>query len=399
MTERFLTYGSACQDCGFNNQRIDLEEAARLARAVNRTLVVRNFACSPHSPCPWSNASSDGVIAALGGVTKWRSLCDVQPVLICDKDRKLESAGVRFIDARLFVDPAYFAQLSLPFMWNDAFHRKHAGGAASSWVMIQRRTSLSDAELKAPVWHASHLHKLSTLNILAPGVAPRHMWPERAVLQYAPWLHHTSQEIITAVQKRHGVRDFACAHCRLGDWGAHNGLEGKFQPEAYARKMATLLKPSQLPMSTSHSMAGVPGKSARSISLLSARLIPRLPWTLPPPPPAPRSQPVFYLATQRKDVATVVPALERYFEVETSQSVLAARRIAQAGVVPQPSEDIFSCVDQLVCIASTVFVGTPGSSVTAYVRLSRKSGKNRFGEDLSLSTTKFFTVKQNTQQK
>ena len=49
---RYVTYGSACQDCGFNNQRVDLEEAARLAKAHNRTLVVRNFVCSPHSPCP-----------------------------------------------------------------------------------------------------------------------------------------------------------------------------------------------------------------------------------------------------------------------------------------------------------------------------------------------------------
>ena len=36
MVEKFLTYGSACQDCGFNNQRVDLEQATQFALATKR---------------------------------------------------------------------------------------------------------------------------------------------------------------------------------------------------------------------------------------------------------------------------------------------------------------------------------------------------------------------------
>ena len=113
---RYLTYGSACQDCGFNNQRMDLEEAARLARATNRTLVVRNFVCSPHSPCPRSNASGDGVIPAFGGVSAWRAACQTSKAMVCDKghvkndDGTPWGSGVFFVAARQFVDPTYAAQ-------------------------------------------------------------------------------------------------------------------------------------------------------------------------------------------------------------------------------------------------------------------------------------------------
>ena len=61
--ERYLTYGSACMDCGYNNQRIDLEHAIQLAAWSNRTLVVRDIVCSPHSPCP-RTTNADPVVYA-----------------------------------------------------------------------------------------------------------------------------------------------------------------------------------------------------------------------------------------------------------------------------------------------------------------------------------------------
>jgi len=152
MPRRFLTYGSACQDCGFNNQRIDLEAAAQLALASDRILVVRNFACSPHARCPTSNASSDGVIAALGGVAAWRAICSVPGKVVCDKNgvRKDDGTrwgtGVHFQPARLFVDPAYFTRvLRLKYLWTDDFHAQHAAllRDPASWVMVQRPGMLS----------------------------------------------------------------------------------------------------------------------------------------------------------------------------------------------------------------------------------------------------------------
>ena len=85
--KRFLTYGSACQDCGFNNQENDLEFAIVLAQHSRRTLVVRNVVCSPHhSACPPSPAQPDGAIQAFGGPEKWRASCVIPGLLQCDKD-------------------------------------------------------------------------------------------------------------------------------------------------------------------------------------------------------------------------------------------------------------------------------------------------------------------------
>ena len=376
---RFLTYGSACQDCGFNNQRVDLEEAARLALAANRTLVVRNFVCSPHSPCPSSNASTDGVIAALGGVTAWRAKCNSGPPIICDKGQVKKDdgtpwgAGVRFLDARLFVDPDYFTRaLRVPFLWTDEFHERHPelvqDGAADSWVMIQRMQRLSKAEHDAPVWHVAHLHKGSTNEYFAPNVPHRSRWPPRVGLRYAPWLHHVTHQLVATMRERHGVRDFACVHCRLGDWGVHNGLsDADFQPKEYAKRLAQDLrrKAPKLPASARYKKAAAkPHAESRSTRFL--RLLRAV--SSPPPPP---SLPVVYLATPRKNMPLVVPSLRRLFEVETFESVQTARRIAEAGAIGEPTEDIFSCIEQLVCLRSAVFVGTPASTVTQYVHAAR----------------------------
>ena len=53
------------------------------------------------------------------------------------------------------------------------------------------------------------------------------------------------------------------------------------------------------------------------------------------------------------------------------------------------TEDLFSIVEQLVCVAATRFVGTPGSTWSAYVHRERANrGANR-GQ--SLSTTQFIS--------
>ena len=410
---RFLTYGSACQDCGFNNQRLDLEEAARLALASNRTLVVRNFVCSPHSPCPSSNASTDGVIAALGGVTNWRAKCASGPPIVCDKgqvkkdDGTRWGAGVRFLDARLFVDPAYFTRaLRVPYMWTDEFHERYPelvqDGAADSWVLIQRKQHLSQAEHDAPVWHVAHFHKGNTVEYLAPNVPRRASWPPRVGLRYAPWLHHVTHQLVTTIRGRHGVRDFACVHCRLGDWGVHNGLsEGDFQPHEYAKRLARDLhqKAPKLPSSGRHKKVAAK-KHSESRSTRFLRLLRAVP--APPPPPS-RGMAVIYLATPRKNMPVVVPSLSRYFEVETFESVQTARRIAETGAISVPTEDIFSCIEQLVCLRSSVFVGTPASTVTQYVHAARaavrlKANATRkpppyLASDLLLPPTAFFKSK------
>ena len=369
-SRRFLTYGSACQDCGFNNQRIDLEEAARIALATNRTLVVRNFLCSPHSPCPSSNATSDGVIAALGGVTAWRKKCNSHPSFVCDKgevkkdDGTPWGSGVHFLDARLFVDPAYFWKRKLPFLWSDEFHSMHSElvqpGAADSWVMVQRKLPLSKAERKAPVWHVAHLHKGSSTSSFANGVPKKERWPPRIGLRYAPWLHHVAHKLAATMRERHGVRDFACVHCRLGDWGVSMGLsDADFRPKLYAIHLSHMISRAA-PTLPSSGLAPAPRTS------LITRLLRLLRAPQPPPP-----RPLIYLATQRKSMHVILPSLHLVGEVESLESVQTARRVAEAGVISEPTEDIFACIEQLVCLRSSVFVGTPGSTMTQYVHTSR----------------------------
>lgn len=345
MAEKFLTYGSACQDCGFNNQRIDLEQAVRLAIATKRTLVVRNFACSVHAPCPTSNASSDGVIAALGGVAAWRAACRLNECDVGGKKKEGPSrwgSGVHFMPAQLFVDPGYFRDLGVPFLWQDDFHARHSQllDEPSSWVMLLRKKNLplSSAERQAPVWHISHLHKIGTLASIAKNLPQPKQWPKVGPLRYAPWLQRIAQRMVLDLQTRHGADDFSCVHVRLGDWIVHNGLRDEdFQPRAYADGLNRLHAKANVTQAAGARRRG--GKR------------------------------VMYLATTRKSVARMLPALTQYFEVETSSTLEMARHIT--ATVQRPTEDVFACVEQLVCIHAPVFVGTPGSTVTMFVSASR----------------------------
>ena len=46
-----------------------------------------------------------------------------------------------------------------------------------------------------------------------------------------------------------------------------------------------------------------------------------------------------------------------------------AKKIAETE--PNPNEDVFSCIEQLICIRAQIFVGTPGSTVSNFVRHAR----------------------------
>ena len=358
MAEKFLTYGSACQDCGFNNQRVDLENAVRLAIATGRTLVVRNFVCSVHAPCPTSNASSDGVIAALGGVAAWRAACSLKEP-ICDVGGKKQEgpsrwgSGVHFLPAQLFVNPAYFRDLGVSFLWQDEFHARHANllNDPSAWTMLlqPKNKPLSGAQLNGPVWHITHLHKIGPLSSLAKNLPQPKQWPKVPPLRYALWLHGVAQRMVVDLRAKHGVDDFSCVHMRLGDWIVHNGLRDEdFQPRAYAAGL------NKLHLKQNITRAGA------------------------------RKKRIMYLATARKSVARMLPALRTDFEVETSSTLEMARHIA--GTVKRPNEDLFACIEQLVCIHAPVFIGTPGSTVTEFVKESRAAHQR---SSLSLSPISF----------
>ena len=371
-SRRFLTYGSACQDCGFNNQRLDLEAAWRLAIATRRTLVVRNVACSPHSPCPNWTASSDGVIAALGGVSRWRHACN-QGVVTCDKERATRQdpkggvwgAGVGFLPASLVWDSGQFGADTV---WQDDFHSEQAAlltsAGAAGWVMVQREAPLTATEREAVVWHVQHLHKQAALS--HPNLPPQSRWPPYRTPRHARWLRAVAAEVV-AHARAQGPHSgsFACAHARLGDWGPHVGRRGAFDGEQYARALASLLHaPSEIRTS-------LPGDGAASNT---------------------SQKPLLLVATFRAAFLPLQRALSRHFTVIPSASAsprLSAHLASHAPPGVMATEDLFSIVEQLVCVAATRFVGTPGSTWSAYVHRERANrGANR-GQ--SLSTTQFIS--------
>ena len=344
VTTKFLTYGSACQDCGFNNQRTDLENAARLALSSGRTLVVRNFACSVHSPCPKGNGSTDGFIYAMGGVSQWHATCEINE---CDFGRKKRDdgtrwgAGVRYLPPYIFVDPAYFRDMGVPFIWQDDFHARYPKllENKSAWVNLLRRDErrLTAAEKFAPVWHVTHLHKAGMFGKFAKDIIPSARWPKVPAMRYAPWLQRVAQSMIADLRAKHGVHDFTCVHARLGDWIVHSGYKDEdFRPIDYARGLHQL-----------HRDYKVANMS------MSSR----------------NSKRVIYVATARKSLARLTPALSTFFKVESSSSLDMAKKIAETE--PNPNEDVFSCIEQLICIRAQIFVGTPGSTVSNFVRHAR----------------------------
>ena len=357
MPERFLTYGSACQDCGFNNQRRSLEAAASLALASGRTLVVRNFVCSPHSPCPESSASADGVIPALGGVTAWRNTCALDGVVVCDQSRfrkddgSLWGNGTRFLAARLVVDPAYFERLQLRYVWQDDFHAQHPellhncrATGRPCWVMVQRRSPLTSVECDATVWHAYHLHKERFIRGFAANAPLPSAWPRtRGPMVYGRPLQQVAEQVMVALQGLRSGHKYACAHIRLGDWGPWHGLEKTgFQPGRYAKALKQRLH------------------EARHAPL--------------------------YVATSNPQS---ILALRDHFELHTSASLGIEQRIRLAAGVF--SNDLLACVEQLVCAGAVFFIGSPGSSVTSHIQAMRRSRRSvARGHELLLSPLDFF---------
>ena len=366
--ERFLTYGSACQDCGFNNQRIDLERALQIAAMTGRTLVVRNVVCSPHSPCPNMRslgASTDGVIPTLGGVDAWRRICGK----VCDADHILRdpprglpgslgwAVGVDFAPARHFFDGDELAKASgRHFLWTDEFHARHhellGPTAANNWVVLGGEGGLSEQQKDACVWHVPHLHKGSThKRVVNQLQLPTSTLKQGAPLVvYAAWLRELAAELgKIAGGSTHppfgtGASGYACAHVRLGDWASHNGCveNCKFQPKNYATSLRSLVN-QRWPKRVMNASS-----SKRNL----------------------------FLATKREDVDLLEPALGRAgFRVVTSATL--AKRVQQRtfeGLGGPPTEDIMSCVEQLVCAGASVFVGTPGSTWSGYVKEVRAAG-------------------------
>ena len=96
------------------------------------------------------------------------------------------------------------------------------------------------------------------------------------------------------------------------------------------------------------------------------------------------------------------PALSHAgFDVVTSSDLasrIQKRSMERLGALP--TEDVVSCIEQLVCSRASVFVGTPGSSWTDYVKQlrSRRMRKSRepsnarpLGPSTVLSPVKFYS--------
>lgn len=345
-TKGFLTYGSACQDCGFNNQRIDLEWALLLAAATNRTLVVRNVLCSPHhSPCDWSDTPGmDGVIRVLGE-ERWRRTCNF-PGLKCDKDHYL--GKTHFVDARVFFDGDYLAQVtaSRGFMWQDEFDRQYAhlqrpiGAGAQGWPIVNRRGKIDPLEFDMPVIHASHLHKgTDPTRLLSPSIALT--VKRRAAKGLQPVVYSQKiWDIAKAVINSHVEPQdrFACVHARLGDWldydQPHLHLSQHWDGAAYAE---AVLKHVHNP------------------------------------------QTVLFVATNPESFASLEGPLRSRFRTLANST---ATRQAHA---TRFTNDFWSCVEQCICEQAGVFVGTKGSTMSKYI-FERRLARHKHSALLDIRT-------------
>jgi hypothetical protein len=212
-----------------------------------------------------------------------------------------------------------------------------------------------------------HLHKKAALS--HPNLPPLSTWPPYRTPRHALWLRTVATEVV-AHARAQGPHSgsFACAHARLGDWGPHVDRRGAFDAEQYARALASLLHtPSAIRTS-------LPGDGAASNT---------------------SQKPLLFVATFRAAFLPLQRALSRHFTVISSASVaprLSAHLASHAppGVMTvMTTEDLFSIIEQLVCVGATRFVGTPGSTWSAYVHRER----SRRGADRgqSLSTTQFIS--------
>ncbi|KAJ1616704.1 hypothetical protein T492DRAFT_850629 [Pavlovales sp. CCMP2436] len=260
--QRFLTYGSSCQGCGFNNQRLDVLPAIGLAWASGRTLVVRNVVCSKHSACEWSNATGDGIIEVLGP-RAWHLACNkvAIPRQACDVERDaLRPWPPRFQAAELFFDAAWLARMTQGggFMWTDDFRRRFPllHDDATAWVFAQRRASapFSPTELAAPVWHFHHLHK--GVPALPSSKTPRPPRPPTEPVVYTPWLHRLAKSLVDNM----GLNStYLGLHVRLGDRITSNA---KFDGVALAKWVYAKTK--ELPLTA-------PGRQKPAIFLATTR--------------------------------------------------------------------------------------------------------------------------------
>jgi hypothetical protein len=353
--QRYLTYGSACQDCTFDSQRMDLVNAVQLAWLTNRTLVVRDIVCSSASPCHSTTGTiGDAVVPTLGGVDAWHAACNegfhsagVQANMhVCDASRVLREAdtssaqglgdasaaalrwgtGVRRLPAQLLFDGAFMAQAGICYMWADAFHANHSaliGPAASSkWVLVPQRRSgeLTDSEERAPVWHAAHLHKRSTLKPMVM------RWPELLKtprVKYARWLHELANAYLQAAGLRGARSSFIAAHLRLGDWASERGCDNcTFASDEYARALRFLV-------SGATKRRGGSGQEWRTWPLFLADMPRNLPWL----------------------VTALVLSLEKAgFKVLTSASFASQMEQKSRAYLGGPlPADVRSCVEQLIC--------------------------------------------------
>lgn len=339
----FLTYGSACQDCGFNNQRIDLEYAVALAAVLNRTLVVRNVVCSPHhSPCPWANQTKDGIIHILG-YERWRQSCNM-PGLICDKDHY--HGKTHSLDARLFFDAEYLNTATSPrgFIWQDTFEIEYPhlhmskslddGTDARSrpWPIIVRRGPTTQAELDAEVVHASHLHKGHDPSRLLTTTLASELRKNAKLVRpvlYSASIRSVAQDMVNLLTRTRNDGNFACVHARLGDWLDYDRpslrLSRYWNGHAYATVVRKHIFDHSLPL---------------------------------------------FVATNPENYTDLEEPLGSRFPLLANASAII-QKLKARGI--EYSNDFWSCAEQFVCEQAVVFVGTKGSTVSRYVYERRSS--------------------------
>ena len=163
---------------------------------------------------------------------------------------------------------------------------------------------------------------------------------------YAGWLQTLAKQALRVAGLRAaaavaGGDRFVAVHVRLGDWArGHGCVNCTFASERYASTLKQLVQ--------RH------GTRVRSNG--GGGVLPRI-----------------FVATESSELPQVKHVLQREgFKVVTSATIakaLVERTAAQFG--RPPTEDVVSCVEQLICCQAGIFVGTPGSTWSDYVKAVR----------------------------
>ena len=63
----------------------------------------------------------------MGGVSQWHATCEINSATLVGRNETTArwGAGVRYLPPYIFVDPAYFRDMGVPFIWQDDFHARY----------------------------------------------------------------------------------------------------------------------------------------------------------------------------------------------------------------------------------------------------------------------------------